>query len=67
MVGFFAAVTRLLDAGAVRQAVASSVPESFRELNLKAFDKGFEYGVSADPAAEQSAPEVSTKYFDGVA
>ena len=47
MVGFFAAVTRLLDAEAVRKAVADSVPSSFRELNLKAFDKGYEYGVAA--------------------
>lgn len=44
MVGFFGAVTGLPSVDALRQAVADSVPESFRELNLKAFDKGFEYG-----------------------
>ena len=47
MVGFFTAVTHLLDADAVRKAVADSVPASFRELNLKAFEKGFEYGSTA--------------------
>jgi 2-oxoglutarate ferredoxin oxidoreductase subunit gamma len=47
MVGFFAAVTRLLEGAAVRKAVADSVPASFRELNLKAFDKGYEYGIAA--------------------
>jgi 2-oxoglutarate ferredoxin oxidoreductase subunit gamma len=47
MVGFFAAVTQLLEADAVRKAVADSVPASFRELNLKAFDKGYEYGKAA--------------------
>ena len=47
MVGFFTAVTRLLDADAVRKAVADSVPASFREVNLKAFDKGYEYGKEA--------------------
>ncbi len=47
MVGFFAAVTKLLEADAVRKAVADSVPASFRELNLKAFDKGYEYGIAA--------------------
>lgn len=47
MVGFFAAVTHLLDKDAVRKAVSDSVPASFRELNLKAFDKGFEYGTTA--------------------
>jgi len=47
MVGFFTAVTGLLEADAVRKAVADSVPSSFRELNLKAFEKGFEYGNTA--------------------
>ena len=40
MVGFFTAVTNLLDAEAVRKAVADSVPKSFLDLNLKAFEKG---------------------------
>jgi len=44
MVGFFTAVSKLLTADAVRKAVADSVPPSFRDLNLQAFDKGFEYG-----------------------
>jgi 2-oxoglutarate ferredoxin oxidoreductase subunit gamma len=47
MVGFFTAVTQLLDPEAVNKAVADSVPPSFRELNLKAFEKGFEYGLQA--------------------
>jgi 2-oxoglutarate ferredoxin oxidoreductase subunit gamma len=47
MVGFFAAVTQLLEAAAVREAIADSVPTSFRELNLKAFDKGYDYGEAA--------------------
>jgi len=44
MVGFFTAVTKLLGADSVRKAVADSVPAAFRELNLKAFEKGFDYG-----------------------
>ncbi len=47
MVGFFGAVTGLLHPDALRNAVADSVPEAFRELNLKAFDKGFDYGTNA--------------------
>ena len=54
MVGFFAAVTHLLEPDAVRKAVADSVPESFRELNLKAFDRGFEYGRTATPVSPAS-------------
>jgi 2-oxoglutarate ferredoxin oxidoreductase subunit gamma len=45
MVGFFAAVTGLLDPDALRQAVGDSVPPATRELNLRAFDKGFDYGL----------------------
>ena len=45
MVGFFGAVANLLDPDALRQAVAGSVPPAMRELNLQAFDKGFEYGA----------------------
>jgi 2-oxoglutarate ferredoxin oxidoreductase subunit gamma len=44
MVGFFTAVTKLLTADAVRKSVTDSVPPAFRELNLKAFERGFEYG-----------------------
>jgi 2-oxoglutarate ferredoxin oxidoreductase subunit gamma len=42
MLGFFTAVIHLLDADAVRKAVADSVPPRFLELNLKAFEKGLE-------------------------
>jgi 2-oxoglutarate ferredoxin oxidoreductase subunit gamma len=45
MVGFFAAVSQALDPEAVRNAVAASVPEAYRDLNLKAFDRGFDYGA----------------------
>jgi 2-oxoglutarate ferredoxin oxidoreductase subunit gamma len=44
MVGFFAAVTNLLDPDAVRKAVEDSVPPAMQKLNAQAFDKGYEYG-----------------------
>jgi 2-oxoglutarate ferredoxin oxidoreductase subunit gamma len=47
MVGFFGAVSQTLDPDALRKAAAASVPEAYRELNLKAFDRGFEYGAKA--------------------
>ena len=47
MVGFFGALSQVLDPKALRQAVATSVPEAYRELNLKAFDRGFAYGSKA--------------------
>jgi 2-oxoglutarate ferredoxin oxidoreductase subunit gamma len=46
MVGFFAAVSGTVNPDAVRKAVAASVPEAYRELNLKAFDRGFNYGTA---------------------
>jgi len=57
MVGFFTAVTRLLNADAVRKAVADSIPPNFLELNVKAFERGFEYGVVAltAPASTRDA------------
>jgi 2-oxoglutarate ferredoxin oxidoreductase subunit gamma len=45
MVGFLGAVTGLLPKEALREAVETSVPPGTEELNLKAFDKGYEYGM----------------------
>jgi len=61
MVGFFTAVTHLLEPDAVRKAVADSVPSSFREINLKAFERGFEYGSTAQavtPASLEMEPHL---------
>ncbi len=60
MVGFFTAVTQLLEADAVRKAVSDSVPANFREVNLKAFERGFEYGLTAS-ATYPPQKEVETQ------
>jgi 2-oxoglutarate ferredoxin oxidoreductase subunit gamma len=44
MTGFLCAITGAVSAEAARKAVEESVPARFRELNLRAFDKGFEHG-----------------------
>jgi 2-oxoglutarate ferredoxin oxidoreductase subunit gamma len=63
MVGFFTAVTHLLEADAVRKAVADSVPPSFVELNVKAFDRGFEYGTKVLTAVPETAdPDLHVEY-----
>jgi len=63
MVGFFTAVTKLLEADAVRKAVADSVPPSFVELNVKAFDRGLEYGNTVLTAAPTTAdPDLDVEY-----
>jgi 2-oxoglutarate ferredoxin oxidoreductase subunit gamma len=45
MVGFFAAVTGLISKEAMRKAVETSVPKGTEDLNLKAFDKGYDWGI----------------------
>ena len=45
MMGFMTAVTRIVDPDAMRKAVTASVPKGTEELNLKAFNKGYEYGM----------------------
>jgi 2-oxoglutarate ferredoxin oxidoreductase subunit gamma len=44
MLGFLAAVENVVSAGALRDAVADSVPPATKENNIRAFDRGREYG-----------------------
>jgi 2-oxoglutarate ferredoxin oxidoreductase subunit gamma len=55
MVGFFAAVTGLLKPESLRKAVGDSVPPATRELNLRAFDKGYEFGVRQEEPVGQNS------------
>lgn len=44
-VGFFTATTGIVSHAASREAVATSVPPGTEEINLKAFETGYEYGM----------------------
>ncbi len=44
MLGFFTAVTQIVSPEAMKKALPGLVPERFLDLNIKAFDKGYEYG-----------------------
>lgn len=44
IIGAFTAVTNLLRTEDVKQSIKQNVPKAFEELNLAAFEKGFEYG-----------------------
>ncbi len=46
MTGFFAAVSGLIDPDAMRKAVEVSVPPGTEDLNLRAFQRGFDHGLS---------------------
>jgi 2-oxoglutarate ferredoxin oxidoreductase subunit gamma len=52
MLGFFTAVTNVVSVEAMKEAVSSSVRERFVKLNLKAFDRGYEYGKQQLEEAE---------------
>jgi len=45
MVGFFTAVTKLVDYEAVKEAVKASVPPGTENMNLKAYERGYAYGM----------------------
>ena len=46
MVGFFAALTDLVDADALRESVRASVPAGTEPLNLEAFERGYAHGLN---------------------
>jgi len=46
MVGFMTAVTAVISEKAAKDAVLKSVPKGTEEMNLKAFTKGYDYGLS---------------------
>lgn len=45
MVGFLSAITKAVSPEACRVGVEHEVPKRFVDLNLKAFNKGYEYGL----------------------
>jgi 2-oxoglutarate ferredoxin oxidoreductase subunit gamma len=45
MLGFLAALDATVSANALRQSVRDSVPKGSEELNLRAFERGYTYGV----------------------
>jgi 2-oxoglutarate ferredoxin oxidoreductase subunit gamma len=45
MMGFTTAVTKVVERKAMEEAVKMSVPKGTEELNLNAFNRGYEYGV----------------------
>jgi 2-oxoglutarate ferredoxin oxidoreductase subunit gamma len=44
MLGAFVAITRLLDTDAMKEAIKENIPKGTEELNLAAFEKGYEFG-----------------------
>ncbi|MGD0976371.1 MAG: 2-oxoacid:acceptor oxidoreductase family protein [Candidatus Korobacteraceae bacterium] len=49
MLGFFGAVAGVLQRESLRKSVENSVPSASLDLNLKAFDQGYDYGLQHLP------------------
>lgn len=47
MMGFFTAITKITTPDVMKKALPGLVPDRFLDLNKKAFDKGYEYGLKA--------------------
>ena len=52
MLGFITAVTRVVSVEAMKKAVLESVPRGTEELNTKAFDRGYAYGLEKVETSE---------------
>ena len=46
MLGFFTVITNLISVDAMKKSIAQAVPKGTEELNLTAFDKGYQYALS---------------------
>jgi 2-oxoglutarate ferredoxin oxidoreductase subunit gamma len=59
MVGFFAAVTDVVSADALRASVKDSVPPGTESLNLSAFERGYKFGLEALESSKTPAASTS--------
>jgi 2-oxoglutarate ferredoxin oxidoreductase subunit gamma len=64
MLGFFTAMARLVSHEAMEKAVLSSVPKGTEELNKRAFQTGYEYGmglVKEEAPTPKPKPKIAAK------
>lgn len=59
MLGFFAAIAGVVQRESLRTAVEHSVPTSFRELNLKAYDRGYEVSLQSLCSLRPAGPSLN--------
>lgn len=55
MLGFFTAITKIVSPEAMKKALPGLVPERFLDLNIRAFDKGYDYGMELLAAEKKEA------------
>ena len=61
MLGFFTAITKAVTADAMKKALPGLVPDRFLDLNIKAFDKGYDYGIEALKKQKKTTVKKETK------
>jgi len=61
MLGFFTAVTKVVSPEAVKKALPGLVPGRFLDLNIKAFDKGYDYGQQILKEKKKTSKKISKK------
>ena len=54
MIGFFTAVSKIASPDSTKKALPGLVPKRFLDLNIKAFDKGYNYGPEVLEKKEKS-------------
>ena len=57
MLGFFTAVSNALTVDSARQAVTDSVPKGTEQMNLTAFNKGYDFGLATLKGRRKRAAE----------
>lgn len=61
MMGFFTAVTKVVTPEAMKKALPGLVPDRFLDLNIRAFDKGYEYGLRILEESKKKRPKAKPK------
>jgi len=66
MLGFFTAITKAVTPEAMKKALPGLVPKRFLELNIRAFERGYDYGLeqlrqTGQPQVEEKAETQTAK------
>ncbi len=56
MLGFFTAVTGIVSIDAMRKSILASVPKGTEELNMRAIERGYEYGLGKAKLVHGNSP-----------
>jgi len=59
MLGFFTAVSKVVSPDAIKKALPGLIPSRAMDLNIKAFDKGYQYGLEVlkQPRGTEKPPD----------